>query len=174
MWESWLVASCQLRRERTAEKSSRFACVPTGNLQLSQLATLHERLIRMIEPVLQGAELQQEISQTVPGAGSLVIWWLGQSGFVIKSRQGLLVIDPYLSEHLTRKYAGTPRPHVRMTRAPLRGADLCSVRPGTGESQALRSPRSWDAAGADDCLATGGNGLAGGDSGTRAGPGPAG
>ena len=56
-----------------------------------------------------------------------MIWWLGQSGFVIKSRQGLLVIDPYLSEHLTRKYAGTPRPHVRMTRAPLRGADLCSV-----------------------------------------------
>ena len=36
-------------------------------------------------------------------------------------------IDPYLSEHLTTKYAGTPRPHVRMTRAPLRGADLCSV-----------------------------------------------
>jgi L-ascorbate 6-phosphate lactonase len=86
-----------------------------------------QRLILMIEPVLQGAELQHEISQTMPGAGSLAIWWLGQSGFVIKSRQGLLVVDPYLSEHLTRKYAGTPRPHVRMTRAPLRGADLRGV-----------------------------------------------
>lgn len=81
----------------------------------------------MIEPVIHGAELQREIRQTTPRPGELAIWWLGQSGFVIKSRQGLLVIDPYLSEHLTTKYAGTPRPHVRMTRAPLRGADLCSV-----------------------------------------------
>jgi L-ascorbate 6-phosphate lactonase len=81
----------------------------------------------MIEPVLQGVELQQEISRITPGVAALAIWWLGQSGFVIKSRQGMLVIDPYLSEHLTTKYAETPRPHVRMTRAPLRGADLCSV-----------------------------------------------
>jgi L-ascorbate metabolism protein UlaG (beta-lactamase superfamily) len=81
----------------------------------------------MIEPVRQGAELLREIAQTVPGPGSLAIWWLGQSGFLIKSRQGLLVVDPYLSEHLTRKYEGTPRPHIRMTRAPLRGCDLCAV-----------------------------------------------
>jgi L-ascorbate 6-phosphate lactonase len=81
----------------------------------------------MIEPVLHGVALAQEIGRTMPGSGSLSLWWLGQSGFVIKSRQGLLVIDPYLSEHLTTKYAGTPRPHVRMTRAPLSGADLRSV-----------------------------------------------
>jgi L-ascorbate metabolism protein UlaG (beta-lactamase superfamily) len=81
----------------------------------------------MIEPVLQGAELQRDINETRPVSGSLAIWWLGQSGFVIKSWQGLLLIDPYLSEHLTTKYKGTPRPHVRMTRAPLRGGDLRSV-----------------------------------------------
>jgi len=52
---------------------------------------------------------------------------LGQSGFLIKTDDGILVIDPYLSEHLTRKYEGTSRPHVRMTRAPLRGADLETV-----------------------------------------------
>jgi len=57
----------------------------------------------------------------------LYVWWLGQSGFLVKSRQGLLVIDPYLSEHLTRKYAGTAKPHVRMTEAPLRGEDLVGV-----------------------------------------------
>jgi L-ascorbate metabolism protein UlaG (beta-lactamase superfamily) len=59
--------------------------------------------------------------------GSLSIWWLGQSGFLIKSRHGVLIVDPYLSEHLTRKYEGTPRPHIRMTRAPLRGNDLRGV-----------------------------------------------
>jgi L-ascorbate metabolism protein UlaG (beta-lactamase superfamily) len=39
----------------------------------------------------------------------------------------MLLIDPYLSEHLTRKYEGTDRPHVRMTRAPLRGAELVGI-----------------------------------------------
>jgi L-ascorbate metabolism protein UlaG (beta-lactamase superfamily) len=37
------------------------------------------------------------------------------------------VIDPYLSEHLTTKYAATDRPHVRMTEAPLRGRDLTGI-----------------------------------------------
>ncbi len=81
----------------------------------------------MIEPFRQGPELIEEILETHPLPGSLAIWWLGQSGFLIKSDGGILVIDPYLSEHLTRKYEGTARPHVRMTRAPLRGADLKTV-----------------------------------------------
>jgi len=81
----------------------------------------------MIEPFRQGPELIDEILETHPFPGSLAIWWLGQSGFLIKSDGGILVIDPCLSEHLTRKYEGTSRPHVRMTRAPLRGADLTVV-----------------------------------------------
>lgn len=81
----------------------------------------------MIEPVKHGAELIEEIERTLPAPGSLAIWWLGQSGFLIKSRRGVLAIDPYLSEHLTKKYEGTARPHVRMTRAPVRGADLKTI-----------------------------------------------
>ncbi|MHB1559205.1 MAG: MBL fold metallo-hydrolase [Isosphaeraceae bacterium] len=81
----------------------------------------------MIEPVKSGAELVAEIRDSIPGRGVLYVWWLGQSGFVVKSRAGLLVFDPYLSEHLTDKYAGTARPHVRMTRAPLAGGDLRDV-----------------------------------------------
>jgi L-ascorbate 6-phosphate lactonase len=81
----------------------------------------------MIEPFRQGPDLVAEILKTHPFPGSLALWWLGQSGFLIKTDGGMLVIDPYLSEHLTRKYEGTPRPHIRMTRAPLRGADLKAV-----------------------------------------------
>jgi len=81
----------------------------------------------MIEPVRQGAALIDEIERTTPSPGSLFVWWLGQSGFVIKSRRGLLAVDLYLSEHLTRKYEATDRPHVRMTRAPLSGKDLRGV-----------------------------------------------
>jgi len=78
----------------------------------------------MIEPVRQGADLIREIEETVVPSTGLAIWWLGQSGYLIKSSQGLLAVDPYLSEHLTRKYEKTSRPHVRMTRSPLRGEDL--------------------------------------------------
>ena len=39
----------------------------------------------MIEPFRQGPELIAEILETRAGPGSLAIWWLGQSGFLIKS-----------------------------------------------------------------------------------------
>jgi L-ascorbate metabolism protein UlaG (beta-lactamase superfamily) len=81
----------------------------------------------MIEPVCHGQELVDELEQSVPAPGSLYVWWLGQSGYLIKSRRGLLAIDLYLSDHLTEKYAATDRPHVRMTRAPLQGRDLRGV-----------------------------------------------
>src|SRR5271157_1637626 len=86
-----------------------------------RIANCHDRAF------CQGPELIEEILETQPSPGSLAIWWLGQSGFLIKTDGGILVIDPYLSEHLTGKYEGTSRPHVRMTRAPLRGADLETV-----------------------------------------------
>jgi L-ascorbate metabolism protein UlaG (beta-lactamase superfamily) len=46
------------------------------------------------------------------GAG---VWWLGQSGFLVAQNGRALISDPYLSDSLTRKYAGTAKPHVRMT-----------------------------------------------------------
>jgi L-ascorbate 6-phosphate lactonase len=81
----------------------------------------------MIEPICHGPELVAEIRDSAPRSGSLLVWWLGQSGYVIKSRHGLLAIDLYLSEHLTQKYADTSRPHVRMTRAPVRGGELQKI-----------------------------------------------
>lgn len=81
----------------------------------------------LISPVLRGRDLLDEIAATRPPPGTLAIWWLGQSGFLIKSRSATLVIDPYLSEHLTRKYEGTNKPHVRMTEAPFRGSDLTGI-----------------------------------------------
>lgn len=81
----------------------------------------------LIQPVLKGQALLAEIASTCPEAGTLAVWWLGQSGFLIKSRSSTLVVDPYLSEHLTQKYAQTDKPHIRMTEAPCRGEDLRPV-----------------------------------------------
>ncbi|MEZ4826632.1 MAG: MBL fold metallo-hydrolase [Bacteroidia bacterium] len=43
------------------------------------------------------------------------LWWLGQSGFLIQWKGKHLLIDPYLSDSLTKKYADTDKPHVRIT-----------------------------------------------------------
>ncbi|MEM8739197.1 MAG: MBL fold metallo-hydrolase [Planctomycetota bacterium] len=48
-------------------------------------------------------------------AGGFCCWWLGQSGFLLKSVDGMLLLDPYLSDSLTVKYAATDKPHVRMS-----------------------------------------------------------
>ena len=45
----------------------------------------------------------------------LHLWWLGQSGFLVQWQNTHLLFDPYLSDSLTRKYADTDKPHVRMT-----------------------------------------------------------
>lgn len=59
----------------------------------------------------------------VRAAGRTRLWWLGQSGFLISSPQGTLLFDPYLSDSLTRKYAATDKPHIRMTE-PVIAPDL--------------------------------------------------
>ena len=81
----------------------------------------------MIEPVRSGQALADEIRDTRPAAGTVAVWWLGQSGFVLRSAGATVVIDPYLSDHLTTKYEATARPHVRITRCPLRPSELSGV-----------------------------------------------
>ncbi|MFM7604904.1 MAG: MBL fold metallo-hydrolase [Prosthecobacter sp.] len=49
------------------------------------------------------------------GPDVLQVWWLGQSGFLVQWNGQRILFDPYLSDSLTRKYAATDKPHVRMT-----------------------------------------------------------
>ena len=82
----------------------------------------------MIMPVQSGQVLVDDIGKTQVEQGQVAIWWLGQSGYAIKTTSMTFYVDLYLSEHLTRKFADTPKPHVRITHAPLRGRDLRNVR----------------------------------------------
>lgn len=43
------------------------------------------------------------------------LWWLGQSGYLLQWKGKRVLIDPYLSDSLTKKYAATNKPHVRMS-----------------------------------------------------------
>jgi len=47
--------------------------------------------------------------------GAARLWWLGQSGFLVHTADATILFDPYLSDSLTRKYAATDKPHVRLT-----------------------------------------------------------
>ncbi len=66
----------------------------------------------MIKPVLQDDALLADITAAEPDA--LHIWWLGQSGFLVRWHGRHVLFDPYLSDSLTRKYEKTDKPHVRM------------------------------------------------------------
>ncbi|HEY6120587.1 MAG TPA: MBL fold metallo-hydrolase [Pyrinomonadaceae bacterium] len=47
--------------------------------------------------------------------GKFRLWWLGQSGFLLQWQSIHVLLDPYLSDSLTKKYSQTDKPHVRMT-----------------------------------------------------------
>jgi len=69
----------------------------------------------VIKPLLQDDALLAEVCAVPTTPDRLDCWWLGQSGFLIAWNGFHLLVDPYLSDSLTRKYAATDKPHVRMT-----------------------------------------------------------
>ncbi|MBK9013627.1 MAG: MBL fold metallo-hydrolase [Saprospiraceae bacterium] len=69
----------------------------------------------MLTPFQKDDTLLTEIRNTATDEHSFACWWLGQSGFLIKWAGKHLLLDPYLSDSLTKKYAATDKPHVRMT-----------------------------------------------------------
>jgi L-ascorbate metabolism protein UlaG (beta-lactamase superfamily) len=69
--------------------------------------------MELISAVQKEEALREEIL-SAEGDGFFV-WWLGQSGFLVKWDGQYLLFDPYLSDSLTRKYAETDKQHVRMT-----------------------------------------------------------
>ncbi|MDB5292967.1 MAG: hypothetical protein JWL69_4208 [Phycisphaerales bacterium] len=77
----------------------------------------------MIEPLLSDDAFLLDVEGVRERPG-LHVWWLGQSGFLLMHEGHCAVIDPYLSESLTEKYAKTDKPHVRMTRRVIDPARL--------------------------------------------------
>ena len=69
----------------------------------------------MIKPILQDNAFLEDVSHAKRNPAQLHLWWLGQSGFMVQWQDRHLLIDPYLSDSLTKKYARTDKPHVRMT-----------------------------------------------------------
>lgn len=69
----------------------------------------------MIKPALQNDAFLEDVLRAKKDPDQLHLWWLGQSGYLIQWQGRHLLLDPYLSDSLTRKYANTNKPHIRMT-----------------------------------------------------------
>jgi L-ascorbate metabolism protein UlaG (beta-lactamase superfamily) len=78
----------------------------------------------VIGPLLKDAALLADIKAVNRDDGNIRLWWLGQSGFILQWRKRHLLFDPYLSDSLTKKYANTDKPHVRMTERAIDPAAL--------------------------------------------------
>lgn len=69
----------------------------------------------MIQAVLKDQAFLQDVSYAKKNTDSFHIWWLGQSGYLLQWKNQHVLLDPYLSDSLTKKYAQTDKPHIRMT-----------------------------------------------------------
>src|SRR5438477_5765228 len=60
-------------------------------------------------------------------SGRARLWWLGQSGFLLCAAGKSVLLDPYLSDSLTRKYSNTDKPHERVTEQVIAAGRLADI-----------------------------------------------
>jgi L-ascorbate metabolism protein UlaG (beta-lactamase superfamily) len=78
-------------------------------------------------PLQSHAALLADIRGADQRDGGFRLWWLGQSGFLLQWQGVHVLLDPYLSDSLTKKYSQTDKPHVRMTELVIDPAELSFV-----------------------------------------------
>ncbi len=70
----------------------------------------------MKEPYFYDESFLNDVKEAEQDLDTIHLWWLGQSGFLLQWKRDYVLLDPYLSDSLTKKYANTDKPHVRMTK----------------------------------------------------------
>jgi L-ascorbate metabolism protein UlaG (beta-lactamase superfamily) len=69
----------------------------------------------MIKAIRKDNVLLDDILSTSSDEDAFYLWWLGQSGYILQYKNQRILIDPYLSNSLTTKYANSDKPHVRIS-----------------------------------------------------------
>jgi L-ascorbate metabolism protein UlaG (beta-lactamase superfamily) len=69
--------------------------------------------MHLIPAIKKDQALVDEMDSLLDEPYHFNIWWLGQSGYLLQWNGQRALIDPYLSDSLTIKYATTSKPHVR-------------------------------------------------------------
>jgi L-ascorbate metabolism protein UlaG (beta-lactamase superfamily) len=73
------------------------------------------RPMELIKALKKNEQLIKEMDSLLSDDEGFHLWWLGQSGYLLQWEGKRVLIDPYLSDSLTRKYSDTDKPHVRMS-----------------------------------------------------------
>jgi len=68
----------------------------------------------LIKPKQKDGQLLHDM-QSFESESAFKVWWLGQSGFLLKWKGKYVLFDPYLSDALSLKYQHTDKPHERMS-----------------------------------------------------------
>lgn len=69
----------------------------------------------MIAAYKKNEELISEMNSFLQDENGFHLWWLGQSGYLLQWNEKRVLIDPYLSDSLTKKYLTTEKPHTRIS-----------------------------------------------------------
>jgi L-ascorbate metabolism protein UlaG (beta-lactamase superfamily) len=76
---------------------------------------------------IKDEQLIEEVEQYTADEKNFYLWWLGQSGYLLLWKGQKLLIDPYLSDSLTKKYANTGKQHIRMSERVINPALLTNI-----------------------------------------------
>jgi len=75
---------------------------------------------------VHNGSVREFLGTTIP-AGTVGVAWLGQAGFVLRCDGRVILIDPYLSDHLAQKYRDHRFSHERLMPAPIQVIDLVQL-----------------------------------------------
>lgn len=79
---------------------------------------------------LTETHFEGSLAERIAGAkakDAVLIYWLGQAGFLLIANGRRILIDPYLSDSLAEKYRGKSYPHIRMMPAPATISELGAI-----------------------------------------------
>ena len=74
----------------------------------------------MISAYKKDETLIAEMDSLLTDEKQFHLWWLGQSGYLLQWKGKRILIDPYLSDSLTKKYSATDKPHTRISELVIR------------------------------------------------------
>ena len=83
--------------------------------------------MKLIPAILKDEALVAEMDSLLTDEKHFHLWWLGQSGYLLQWKGKRVLIDPYLSDSLTIKYAATEKPHTRMSELVIKPALLKNI-----------------------------------------------
>ncbi len=83
--------------------------------------------MKLIPAIKKNEALIAEMDMLLHDDNNFHLWWLGQSGFLLQWKGKRILLDPYLSDSLIKKYAATDKPHTRMSELVVRPELLKNV-----------------------------------------------